>query len=91
MAGAIDLDCNGNGSLDLDELAVTALGTFRPISLFRADNLGSINQSVELLYGSPYWPSYVPNHSDCAPGKGRYAIFRRRWGFCLLISPLLNK
>jgi hypothetical protein len=58
--GWIDLDRNDNDTLDLDELAITFLGTQRPISIFRGSNMGTVFQKVELVYGSPFWPSYDP-------------------------------
>ena len=54
----IDLDANGNGVLDGEEIVDTALGTYRPFSIFRGKNFGKPNQNIQLLYGQKYLPVY---------------------------------
>jgi hypothetical protein len=70
--GVINLDCNGDG-LGVDEILTTALGTFRPISVFRGKDLDTPNPNVELLYGSEYWPSLV-HRTDTPVECDRYEI-----------------
>ncbi len=57
----------------------TFLGTYRPIVLFRAKNLGTPQQQVQLLYGTSTLPKYntgtgqwdlVPNNLNQAPLYG---------------------
>ncbi len=56
--GLINLDTNGNGTLDNDELITTFLGSYRPISIFRGKGFGTFNQSVDIVYGQEYLPVY---------------------------------
>lgn len=56
----LDLDYNGNGLLDEDELLATFLGTHRPIMIFRGKRFGTTAQTMEVMYGQRYLPVYDP-------------------------------
>jgi hypothetical protein len=57
---ALDLDANGNGSIDIDELLTTLLGTHRSVTLFRGKGFGTKHQKMQVLYGEKYLPVYDP-------------------------------
>lgn len=59
---------------DTESTLNAILGTFRPISVFRGRNLGTPGQEIELLYGSEFWPSLVPDTDDDGACV-RYDIF----------------
>ncbi len=52
----INLEGN-DGSLDLEDIAATALGTYRTIAIFRGSNFDTSPQ-IDLLYGEQYLPKY---------------------------------
>ena len=56
-ASSLDLDADGSGSVDTDELLTTALGTYRAINIFRGRNFATTPQ-LEVLYGLQYLPVY---------------------------------
>jgi hypothetical protein len=56
-ASSLDLDADGSGSVDADELLTTALGTYRAINIFRGRNFTTTPQ-LEVLYGLQYLPVY---------------------------------
>jgi hypothetical protein len=56
----LDLDADGNGTLDPDELVTTALGTYRPTNIFRGRNFATTPE-IEVLYGLQYLPVYDPS------------------------------
>jgi hypothetical protein len=43
-----------------DEARAAVLGTYRPISIFRARGLGTPDETIELLYGNERLPRYMP-------------------------------
>jgi hypothetical protein len=43
-----------------EDATAAILGTYRPISIFRAGELGTSEQHVELLYGNRFLPAYSP-------------------------------
>jgi hypothetical protein len=43
-----------------DDARAAILGSYRPISIFRASGLGTPEQSIELLYGNEKLPRYTP-------------------------------
>jgi hypothetical protein len=61
-----------------EDATAAILGTYRPISIFRASELGTSEQKVELLYGNRFLPAYspvegwqiVPNQMGQAPRYG---------------------
>jgi hypothetical protein len=57
---SLDLDSNGNGDLDPEEILITALGTYRAISIFRGRNFGARAERMEVVYGLSYLPIYDP-------------------------------
>jgi hypothetical protein len=58
--GLIDLDTDGNRSVDADELQSAYQGTFRAVSIFRAKIGKKGKMKTELLYGEMYLPVYSP-------------------------------
>ena len=56
----LDLDANGNGEIDIDELLTTLLGTHRSVTLFRGKGFGTKYQKMQVLYGEKYLPVYDP-------------------------------
>ncbi|MBS2029506.1 MAG: hypothetical protein JST54_16510 [Deltaproteobacteria bacterium] len=59
-AHVINLDTNGNGTLDPDELLATALGSHRSIEVFQGDDLDTRKPKIKILYGERYLPRYDP-------------------------------
>lgn len=55
-----DLDANGNGQLDTDEILATALGTHRSAELFQGTGLATTSPKIKLVYGEAYLPLYDP-------------------------------
>lgn len=43
-----------------EEALISMLGTYRSISIFRGDNFGTEGEEIELLYGLPKLPTYIP-------------------------------
>lgn len=58
QAGKINLDANGNGKLDNDEIMTTFLGSYRPITIFRGKNFSTGAKSMDIVYGQKYLPVY---------------------------------
>jgi hypothetical protein len=58
--GMLDLDANGDGTVDSNESFAAFLGTYRPINIFRGKNFGASTQTIDLLYGLQYLPVYDP-------------------------------
>ncbi len=56
--GLIDLDADGDGSLGALELAATALGSHRSISIFRGEDLSTENPVIKTVYGEKFLPTY---------------------------------
>jgi hypothetical protein len=56
-AASLDLDADGSGGVDANELLTTALGTYRAINIFRGRNFATTPQ-LEVLYGLQYLPVY---------------------------------
>jgi hypothetical protein len=54
----IDFDADGDGQIGQDELEGIILGTHRPLSLFRGRDFGTPGETVQLLYGLRYLPTY---------------------------------
>jgi hypothetical protein len=53
-----------------EDARAAILGTYRPISIFRGEKLGSEHQQVELLYGSSHLPRYTPGQGwEIVPNK----------------------
>lgn len=50
----------GDGTLDPVDLLAVALGTYRPISIFRGQGFGTPGESIDLVYGLPWMPVYDP-------------------------------
>lgn len=59
-AQALDLDANESGSTDAIELLLTALGTHRSISIFRAEDLEAYEPKIRVVYGEKFLPKYDP-------------------------------
>ncbi len=83
-AEALDLDANGNGKLDTDELLGAALGTHRAISIFRGKGFAT-RPKIQLLYGERYLPVYDPASKRYTTGRdaahqNRVADPRPKWG-----------
>jgi hypothetical protein len=57
---ALDLDANGNGEIDIEELLTTLVGTHRSVTLFRGKGFGTKYQKMQVLYGEKYLPVYDP-------------------------------
>jgi hypothetical protein len=60
QAPQLDLDANGNGEMDIEELVTTLLGTHRSVTLFRGKGFGTKYQKMQVLYGEKYLPVYDP-------------------------------
>lgn len=56
--GYLNLDADNDGTLDEDDMTALRRGASRPAALFRAQNLGTRSQKVEVLYGNRYVPVY---------------------------------
>ncbi|HEX2251661.1 MAG TPA: IPTL-CTERM sorting domain-containing protein [Thermoanaerobaculia bacterium] len=59
ILGAEGLD-GGDDVLDPEDLLAVALGTYRPISIFRGRGFGTADEAIDLVYGLPYLPRYDP-------------------------------
>lgn len=55
-----NLDADGSGSLEADEILATLLGTHRSVSIFRARDACADDPQIELVYGERYLPVYDP-------------------------------
>jgi hypothetical protein len=66
--GIIDLDANGNGSLDGDEILNVFWGTYRSISIFSGRYFGTSSQQLRLLYGENYLSTYDPVQKQYTTG-----------------------
>jgi hypothetical protein len=73
---ALDLDANGNGETDIEELLTTLLGTHRSVTLFRGKGFGTKYQKMQVLYGEKYLPVYDPAQKKYTFGKD--AMHRNR-------------
>ena len=49
-----------DNSFGADDIAATALGTHRAVSIFSGRDFGTPGQTIELLYGDEYLPRYEP-------------------------------
>ena len=72
----MDLDANGNGSIDIDELLTTLVGTHRSVTLFRGKGFGTKYQKMQVLYGEKYLPVYDPAKKKYTIGSD--AVHRNR-------------
>lgn len=64
-----DFDANGDGEIDSDERRAVSRGTRRPTSLFRGSNFGTSRQTVQLLYGLRYLPTYSSSEKSYTIGQ----------------------
>jgi hypothetical protein len=72
----LDLDANGNGEVDIEELLTTLIGTHRSATLFRGKGFGTQYQKMQVLYGEKYLPVYDPAQKKYTFGKD--AMHRNR-------------
>jgi hypothetical protein len=67
--GLIDLDANGDGGLDSEEILNSFWGTYRAISIFSGRNFGKTTQQMRLLYGEKFLPVYDPDQKQYTSGS----------------------
>jgi len=56
----LGLDADGDGQVEPLELLLTALGTHRSISIFRAEDLEGPSPKIAIVYGEKFLPRYDP-------------------------------
>ena len=59
VIGVDGLD-GGDDVVDPVDVLAVALGTYRPISIFRGQGFGTPDESIDLVYGLPWMPVYDP-------------------------------
>ncbi|MEW6381688.1 MAG: hypothetical protein AB1611_19085 [bacterium] len=62
-----------------EDILTAVLATYRPISIFRGRNFNN-NPRMQLVYGMPYLPKYVPPGDDPSSQAGHWEIVPTKMG-----------